>query len=382
MTGARRPTATTTVLGAVALGLLLAVTLLVVRRGAEPVSPTTAGAAPRPVADQGPYPARPLVWAEGRTLHLGPRSVDTGQDLLSLDVTDDGVAFTTFDGVVWFTDGGRPQQIGATLPARAVSHGIDWGPFGRPDQWVVSDNAGSRLAWLEVTDLERLEVVVYDTRQERVVAQVPVRGAAASLAILSVGEDRIYWTDDHVPGRGVGARSGVGARVLRYDVSSGRRWRVPVAAYLDDVGRRPRMLRLGTSLRFAVLSDGVGQGFAFVGSQLQARGGEWWDAWDAATGVRLRLRAPPGSRYGYGVAERLELVQWLDDDTFALLDSTGWNAGVYGGEDLLVCRRTTGRCRVEVARPPSARRLVVPEYGTPGVERATALAARASAAQR
>ena len=382
MTAAPRPTATTTVLGVVALGLLLAVTLLVVGRGAEPAPTATTGAAPRPVPDHRPHPGRPLVWAEGRTLHLGHRSVDTHQDLLSLDVTDDGVAFTTFDGLVWFTDGGRPEQIGATLPARAVTRGIDWGPFGRPDQWVVSDNAGSRLAWLEVTELERLEAVVYDTRERRVVAQVPVRGAAASLALLSVGDDRLYWTDDHVPGRGIGARKGVGARVFRYDVSSGRRWRVPVADYLDDVGRRPRMLRLGTSARYAVLSDGVGQGFAFVGSELRARGGEWWDAWDAATGVRLRLRAPPGSRYGYGVAERLELVQWLDDERFALLDSTGWNAGVYSGEDLLVCDRSTGRCRVQVDRPLTARRLVVPEYGTPGAERATADAARDALAQR
>lgn len=360
----RRPTA----LGVSALALVLVVvvlTALVVGRG--PGGPDTSGAAPPPAAETAYHPTRPMVWAEGRTIHLGRRTVATGRDLLSLDVTDQGVAFTTFDGLVWFTDGTRPQQIGATLPARAVADGVDWGPFGRPDQWVVSDNAGSRLAWLEVDERERLDVVVYDTAQQSVVAEMPVRtdSPRGVPRLLSVGEDRVYWTD------GVGT----GARVTRYDVSTGRRWRVTGAAYRADVGRRPRMLLLGASRRFAALSDGVGQAFAFVGSRLRPRGGEWGDAWDAATGVRLVLARPRRSTYGFGVAERLELVEWLDDDRFVLLDSTGWNAGVLGGEDLLVCRLSRHYCAVALDRPASARRLVVPEYATPGAARAAALAA-------
>ena len=366
MARGRRPTA----LGVGALALVLvavALTTAVVRRGGDTVGP--AATAPVPAADTTPHPARPLVWAEGGTIHLGRRTVATGRDLLSLDVTDDGVAFTTFDGLVWFTDGTRPQQIGATLPARAVADGVDWGPFGRPDRWVVSDNAGSRLAWLEVDERERLEVVVYDTARQSVVAQVPVGTGPRGLpTVLSVGDDRVYWTD------GVGAA----ARVTRYDVSTGRRWRVPAAAYRADVGRRPRMLLLGTSRRFAALSDGVGQAFAFVGTRLRPRGGEWGDAWDAATGERLVLARPPRSTYGFGVAERLELVEWLDDDRFVLLDSTGWNAGVLGGEDLLVCRLSRHSCAVALDRPPSARRLVVPEYATPGSDRAAELAAARS----
>ena len=365
MATGRRPTALGVALALVLVaGLVLAV---VVRRGSAGTH--TPGAAPAPVAETAHHPARPLVWAEGRTIHLGRRTVATGHDLLALDVTDDGVAYTTFDGLVWFTDGSRPQQIGSTLPARAVVDGIDWGPFGRPDRWVVSDNAGSRLAWLEVDEGDRLAVVVYDTARQAVVAQVPVGTGPRGLpTLLSVGDDRVYWTD------GVGT----GARVTRYDVSTDRRWRVPAAAYRADVGRRPRMLLLGTSRRFATLSDGVGQGFAFVGRRLRPRGGEWGDAWDAATGVRLVLARPPRSSYGFGVAERLELVEWLDDDRFVLLDSTGWNAGALGGEDLLVCRLSRHTCGVAVDRPPSARRLVVPEYSTPGSTRAAALAATRS----
>jgi hypothetical protein len=54
------------------------------------------------------------------------RSIDTGQDLLSLDVTDDGVAFTTFDGGLWFTDGSTIEQIGATAPGSVSSQGVAW----------------------------------------------------------------------------------------------------------------------------------------------------------------------------------------------------------------------------------------------------------------
>ena len=362
---ARRPTAP----GVLALALVLVAGLVlvaVVRRGDGAAQPP-ATAAPSPAADIAGHPARPLVWAEGRVLHLGRRTVATGHDLLTLDVTDDGVAFTTFDGVVWFTDGGRPQQVGATLPARVVADGVDWGPFGRPDRWVVSDNAGSRLAWLEVDESDRLAVVVYDTASRSVVAQVPVATGPRGLpTLLSVGDDRVYWTD------GVGPNT----RVTRYDVSTGRRWRVTAAAYRADVGRRPRMLLLGTSRRFATLSDGIGQGFAFVGPRLRPRGGEWGEAWASATGAHLVLRTPPRSTYGFGVAERLELVQWLDDDRFVLLDSTGWNAGDLGGEDLLVCRLSRHTCGVAVHRPASLRRLVVPEYATPGSARAAVLAAR------
>lgn len=360
-----------------ALGVALALVLVaglvlvaVVRRG-DGAAPGPAAAAPAPAADTVHHATRPLAWAEGRTIHLGRRTVATGHDLLALDVTDDGVAFTTFDGLVWFTDGTRPQQIGATLPARAVADGVDWGPFGRPDRWVVSDNEGSRLAWLEVDESDRLAVVVYDTGHRSVVAQVPVDTGPRGLpTLLSVGDDRVYWTD------GVGT----GARVTRYDVSTDRQWRVPAAAYRADVGRRPRMLLLGTSRRFATPSDGVGQGFAFVGPRLRPRGGEWGEAWVAATGAHLVLRRPPRSSYGFGVAERLELVEWLDDDRFVLLDSTGWNAGVLGGEDLLVCRLSRHTCGIAVDRPASARRLVVPEYATPGSAHAAVLAATRSRA--
>jgi hypothetical protein len=88
------------------------------------------------------------------------------------------------------------------------------------------------------------------------------------------------------------------------------------------------------------------------------------------------LRASSHYGYGFGAAERLYLFQWLDDDRFALLDGTGWNSGEYRGEDLLVCRLSTGRCTVAVRRPPSAGSPIVPEIGSPGAEQAQDRAAR------
>jgi hypothetical protein len=66
--------------------------------------------------------ARPIVYSDhkigipGDTVHFGDRVVETGNDEVHLDVTDDGFLYTDRGGV-WFSDGGTPEQVGSQLCA-------------------------------------------------------------------------------------------------------------------------------------------------------------------------------------------------------------------------------------------------------------------------
>lgn len=342
------------------------------RSESPPADPATA-------ADGAARPARPLTYAEGQTIHLGDRTIDTGVDLLSLDLTDDGVAFTTFDGLLWFTDGATIDQIGATSPGRQTGRGVQWGPAGRPNDRIVSDNSGSRLAWLEYPELDRPEIVVYDSHERRRVARVPIEQRNACercTRIISVRGDDVYWTDSLQRGFGSSELSRSKARLFRYQVSSGKNMRVSVSSYGAGLRSSPRMLVVGDSLETGTVEDGINQDFAFIGRRLVAGGrGTGRPTFDPVTGRQLLIRPPARLGYGFGAAERLYLFQWLDDDRFALLDGTAWNSGEYSGEDLLVCSISHGRCTVAVRRPRSAGSPIVPELGSPGAELAQARAA-------
>jgi hypothetical protein len=357
---------------------------IVVARGAESGESSPAEEATTTV--QVGNPARPLTYAEGRTIHLGDRTIGTSLDLLSLDVTDDGAAFTTFDGSLWFTDGTAVTQIGLTNPGRVTDHGVDWGLGGRPNDRIVSANSGSRLAWLEYSRLDdridRPEIVVYDTHERQRVARVPIDPAhqcARCARIVSVHGDDVYWTDSLERGFGSSDRRPGRAALYRVAMATGKQSRVSVASYRDLLRRSPRMLVVGATLVQGTVEDGINQDFAFVGRRLVAGGrGTGRPTYDAVSGKRVLLDAPQGSGYGFGAAERLYLFQWLDDDRFVLLDGTDWNAGKYSGEDFVVCRLSSGSCTVAVRRPASAGSPIVPEIGSPGAERAQVRAVRAA----
>ena len=96
--------------------------------------------------------ARPLGYVEGRVLHLGARQIDTGLDVVALDLTDDGAALVTLDGAVWFSDGSVVERVGTSFGATAISRtGLEL-DAGTPQEWVVSDSSGSLLAWAEPGD--------------------------------------------------------------------------------------------------------------------------------------------------------------------------------------------------------------------------------------
>ena len=362
------------VVATTAVALAVTGTLLVRRESGErPTGLPGHSGLPRPASGGDPLPVRPLTYAEGQTIHLGGRTVPTGRDLLSLDVVDGGAAFTTFDGGVWFTDGSTIDQIGATSPGKAFHRGIVWGPAGRPNHWVVSDNTGSRLAWFEYPENDRPEIVVYDAREKERVARVPIetrRGCKRCAEIISVRDDHVYWTDTLWRDLESGEQNGSRARPFRYEVSTGKQTRVSARSYVADLRGRTRTLVVGDALDSGTLSDGIDQEFVLVGRELVARGPGRTAAFDPVSGERLRLRAPTGYGFGYGYAETLHLFQWLDDDRFALLDASSWNTGDYLGEDLLVCRLSSGRCTIAVRRPPTAGSPIVPELGTPGAEAA------------
>jgi hypothetical protein len=325
-------------------------------------------------------PPRPLTYAEGQTIHLGNRTIDTHLDLLSLDVTDDGAAFTTLDGYVWFTDGSSIEQIGFANPGRPLRSGVVWGLAGRPNDRVVSAPTGSRLAWVEFPRGDRPEIVVYDTHRRDEVARVPVdlgHRCRSCGHIVAVRGDDVFWTDRLEHGLGQSGERHSQALLARYSVSTGKRSSITVEDYQRLLRRSPRMLVVGPTLESGTVESGINQDFAFIGEELVAGGrGTGRPMFDPVTGRRLVLRVSPRYGYGFGAAERLYLFQWLDDDRFALLDGTGWNSGEYRGEDLLVCRLSTGRCTVAVRRPPSAGSPIVPEIGSPGAEQAQDRAAR------
>jgi hypothetical protein len=338
----------------------------------------SAGIATRPLAapDTSGTP-RPLTYAEGRTIHIGDRSIDTHLDLLSIDVTDDGAAFTTFDGGLWFTDGSSVTQIGLTSSARATSTGVSWGPAGRPDNRIVSESSGTRLAWLEYPragrQVARPEIVVYDSRQRRRVARLPVAAnpdCPVCAQIVRVDDDAVYWTDTHVNALLPTERNGGSTRLFRTRVSTGKQQQVPLADYQAALRHTPRTLVVGSSPTSGSAESGVGEDFAFVDGLLVVHAMGVGDAtFDAATGHRLRIAAPP--RYGgLGPAKWFYLFEWLDNDRFALLDATAWSGGVHSGEDVLVCSLSGSRCTVTLRRPISAGSPIVSGLETAGAEQA------------
>jgi hypothetical protein len=370
----RRRLAVTVAAGAVALGVVaLSVGTGVLPRGTG----EGADVAARPLAAPGsPAQPRPLTYAEGSTIHLGDRTIDTQRDLLSLEVTDDGAAFTTFYGGVWFTDGRTVTQIGVTSAARATDTGVQWGPAGRPIGRVVAARTGSRLAWLEYPvfgdRVEPPEIVVYDTRERHRVARLPVTANAdcpVCAQVIAVRDDDVYWSDLSQSTL-VSANRGSARNLFRTEVSTGNTRRVPATEYRSVLRRGPRALVVGDSLESGAVGDGVGEDFALVGGLLvfHALGGGR-ETFDAGTGQRLLLRAP--ARYAHaGPAESFYLFEWLSDDRFAMLDATAWHTGVHRGEDLLVCTISTQRCTVAIRRPDSAGSPIVPGVETPGSSQA------------
>lgn len=357
---------------AAAAGVLALVAGLAVVTRLDSTEGTTAVSRTDPTS-RVPGAPRPLTYAEGQVIHLGTRSIDTHLDVLSLDVTDDGAAFATFDGGLWFTDGKSVAQIGLTSPARPSATGVSWGPAGRPENRIVAESSGTRLAWLEYpsadSGIAHPEIVVYDTHLRRRVARLPIGGAPdcpSCAQIVRVEDDAVLWTDSHVNSLLPTERNGGSTRLFRTSVSTGKQRQVRLTDYAAALRRTPRTIVVGDSATSGSAESGIGEDFAFVDGVLVVHAlGAGAATYDAASGRYLLLRAPPRFE-GLGPAQWLYLFEWLDDDRFALLDATGWNKGIQGGEDILVCSVSHSGCTVALRRPASAGSPIVPGLETLG----------------
>ena len=314
--------------------------------------------------------ARVVTYGLGQVLHLGDREIDTGLDYLSIDVTDDGAALTTFDGGIWFTDGSVVDRVGATLPLRATGRGGSSGvslPAGRPRDWVVNDSSGSLLAWIEYRDGEpgQPQLVVYDTSSRAVTTRRPLEsrdedGARISYTVTAVAGREVFVSTT--------SRNNVTApALLRFSLGSDKADLVGRDAVEDAVRAVPRSVVFGSS---AELGD-VALQLARVWDphhidRIEVADGRVRSLFQAATGRSLDLRIPDASETAVWA------VQWVDDDRIVVV------SGQLPVGDLLTCRISTLDCVVTVEQSWSDRDLIIPGFGGVGADYALARAARAS----
>jgi hypothetical protein len=323
---------------AAAVGVVVAVATSVADpRGAEPVNPPDGG------------PTRPLAYAVGSTIHYGDRSIDVGEEVQFLTVTDDGVAFVREplsgqpgDKPLWFTDGSTVERIGTT--------------FGSPARGylVEASDAGSLLVVRDADDeMGRRDFVVIDTGNGEVIHRDSAEFGGTDVVVLSVHDDAIYWAyPADTPCDLAGDRECLRYRwVVRYDVAADSIARVPWARYDEDLRSRPRTIvgpDRGTPPAPGTfpLDDPV---FAREGTDLIAL--DYDGAIEATlsrarTGEPIRFRVPEAATE----ATRFEFSQWLDDDRLVLFAYTD----PYGGSevadegDIFVCVVATGNCRLEL----------------------------------
>lgn len=297
----------------------------------------------------------------GRTVHVGDRVVRTGNGFVHMDMTDDGVVYTSADSV-WFADGGATTSIGSR-PCSYDTH------FWVGPRVAVSANAGSLVAWFDCSQPARPSLVVFDTRSmlETVRRPMPSCSLVGGWCLFDalIG-DHIYFS------------SGSTRRAdhLMFDVTTGRTSMATHQSYAEDVRSHPRGLVLGDSAQASGPTNGIGLAFHADGSRLVARApanspSQSPRIFDTATGDPVELRLPDG--YLARGAD-LTLFQWLDDDTVALMVGGGrWPGGPRYG-DILTCQLSSGHCVLDVRAPrnPSTVRIVpnitLPEdYQPPGI---------------
>ena len=296
---------------------------------------------------------RQLAYAVGNTIHYGDRSIDVGEYVHFVDVSDDGVAFVRGGGLraqpagraLWFTDGSAVERIGTVSgsPARGYE--------------VKASDAGSLIVWEEPLDENDVVFVVFDTRTRQVLTRFPHSLASINSLELDLYPDAVYWVPDGEPCQ-AGAYDAYRARCLRfrsvmkYDVVSGSSATVSWETYDQDRRSRPRTIVGPYPDEMDVPGTDIYRHVSFVrhGTRLVAtdEGGAETAVSEARTGRPVRLQVPAGStRATYFV-----LTQWLDDDRFVLFAYTG-NATEWADEgDIFSCSVSRETCQVELQGPP------------------------------
>ncbi len=278
--------------------------------------------------------ARPLVYAEGTTIHYGDQTYDAGRAVEFVEAIDDGFVYITENdgGRLYFTDGSyAASRIGLVAPGHVGAYP------------VLTANPGSLVAWeYAPTSAAQREIVVYDTDRREIVTS-PSTGTS-SPGLLAVNGDRVYWD------------SGRGDRgLMRFDNSTGAQEAVSWGSLRADLASNPRMLVVGRSSYNVELPAVMTQRLAYfklVGRRLVAtdsisRGvdGNTTEPTTLADGRPLRLRVPQGYE---GTEDTLAAVQWLDDAHLVLFAYHEHNEFPAHVGDFLACPVPTGTCLVVV----------------------------------
>ena len=302
---------------------------------------------------------RPIAYGQGQTLHLGNREIDTGLDFLSVAVTDDGAALTTIDGGIWFADGRTVERIGSTIAPRVRPRSFT-AVAGPPGAWVITDSAGSLLAWLEYRGQrpDRPELVVYDSARRVVLDRRPIEvGDGGSATVLAVAGRAVFLRVQEPDPRPPDSDS-----AHRYDVDTAVLEPVDVAELAAARRGVGRALVVGPSAEAGGVlhtegvhvdagTDSVGRlthsGTNSVG-RLTVKDGALDELFDPHTGEQVKLRVPPGYENS-----QMWFLQWLDNTRFTLISGIpgrygNWPGGPAPVGDLLVCRITEGRCDVRL----------------------------------
>lgn len=323
------------------------VTVVMVGAGAIALTVDRDQATPAPPGpsekEDRPGPRRPLVYADGASIHFGDRTFDAGADVVFLESTEEGVVFVTEDDYrpfgqqphrasLWFTDGSEVDQIGVAY----VHHVYDFR--------IATANPGSLVAW-SGEDPSRsgdLAIWVYDTRQRKVVARVPDAGLETVDHIV-VNGDRVYW--EH----------GASAEMVRYDVSTGSRDAVSWRSYHADLATNARMLAFGNaSDQYAAPPPVVAQrlaAFIQVGDRLVPTNSIHWGSGrneiptTRLDGQPIELQVPEG--YDARTSSFV-VVQWLDEKRLVLFAYHEHSELPMHVGDILVCPVPSGTCEVVV----------------------------------
>ena len=315
----------TTVLAACGLVLVAGVAALVAPGGGERVAPVQPSD-PTRTTEPG---ARPLGFGQGQVLHLGPLRVDTGLDFVALDLTDDGAALVTLDGAVWFSDGTGVERLGTAAGATPMRGGGVSLEAGTPQEWVVSDSAGSLLAWVDHSREDATpELVVYDSRARRVVMSEPVpvpRPRDQSIVVGLAGSDVFVL-------QGQRGRVDRPPTWLRFSVDGGFPAEVDSESYDAATRATRRALVLGRTHEVLGVSDGMPRHVMELDA-IEVREQRMSDVLDAGSGEAVEIELPGGDPVFEAV-----FWQWLDDDQFV----------VWANGDLVACQVSTGACRLVV----------------------------------
>jgi hypothetical protein len=306
---------------------------------AHPVSPSTSAT----VDAQG---ARPLVYADGRTVHVGDKTIEADKPVAFIAPTDDGAVYeATLDGTLWFTDGSTTQVIGTSWFTAA--------PTARAGV-VATGNSGSLVAWADQShgmDKDPTELVVYDTSRREELDRIPVPEPGRH-SVTYVGDDEVWY----------GADPGIDQRVYRFDVSSGKAARLNRSDLDAVLDTQPRVFT-------AMASDGrvVHGPPSFTEQAGRLVAGIHYSVAEPdavpvtlADGSQLRLRLPAEyvAPWPADEAPTLAVSQWLDEGHIVLwADDGGGDLPAKTG-DLLVCRLPNGVCQITV--PQTSRSYVAP----------------------